>query len=79
MWELLSGARMFESCVGISEKAMHFLHFDISGTDISEKKKGNKTKNLLLETFLAVPLTLTQQVSQSHFHFSSFESLQKYQ
>lgn len=32
-----SAARMFESCIGISEKDRHFLFFEISGTDTARK------------------------------------------
>lgn len=51
MWESLSGARMFESCVGISEKDMHFLHFEISGTDISGRKKETNPKTFYWKHF----------------------------
>ena len=67
----ITAARMFESCVGISEKDMHFLHFEISGTDTSGGKKEAKTKTFFW-------------FQHSRFHKATFisppfESLQKHQ
>ena len=67
----ITAARMFASCVGISEKDMHFLHFEISGTDTS----GGKRKQRQRPFFGFNTAGFTKPLSFP----PPFESLQKHQ
>lgn len=67
MWELLSGARVLESC-GICEEDMHFLHFEICRIDVSGEKGTENQKSVIGNIFSSLSHP-SIQVSQSHFHF----------
>lgn len=70
MWELLSDARMFKSCNGISEKDRHFLFFEICGIDISRKKE-KKKKPFIENIFNSLSVLKHSRFYKATFSFPS--------